>query len=147
MRWLLLSALALMLAAQRASADDTTTRSTRASAYPASHAGTAGPERLDFLFGDFRGWLDSTGTWNVTGDVTHRGLLCATYEVGVRFGAGAPGCNDVAWLAPVRYVTAERQCNNATLRHSGGDQQPELTRDFKRITCAERVIRCTGNCK
>ena len=44
-------------------------------------------------------------------------------------------------------VTSERQCNNATVRQSGGENQPELARDFGRITCAERVIRCTGNCK
>jgi len=31
--------------------------------------------------------------------------------------------------------------------HFGGDKQPELARDFARITCAERVIRCSGNCK
>ncbi len=147
MRWLPLLALAALLAVRPAYAEDNNTRSVQARAYPAAQAGAAGPARLDFLFGDTRGWLDSDGVWNASADVTHRGLLCATYELGVRFGAGEPGCNNVQWLGAVRYVTAERQCNNATVRQSGGDKQPELARDFSRITCAERVIRCTGNCK
>jgi hypothetical protein len=142
-----LAVLLLSLVARGAHADETTTRSVQARAYPAAQAGAVGPARLDFLFGDTRGWLDSDGTWSVSADVTHRGLLCATYELGVRFGSGEPDCTNVRWLGAVRYVTAERQCNNATVRQSGGDKQPELASDFGRITCAERVIRCTGNCK
>ena len=147
MKQLVLLAFVALLGVQRAYAEDSTMRSVQARAYPAAQAGAAGPARLDFLFGDTRGWLDSDGVWNVSADVTHRGLLCATYELGVRFGVGEPGCDNVQWLGAVRYVTAERQCNNATVRQSGGDKQPELARDFSRITCAERVVRCTGNCK
>jgi len=147
MKRLLLWGIVVAIGAQCAYADDGDTRRVQAPGYPAAQAGAAGPARLDFLFGDTRGWLDSDGVWNVSADVAHRGLLCATYELGVRFGAGEPGCTNVQWLGAVRYVTAERQCNNATVRQSGGDRQPELARDFSRITCAERVIRCTGNCK
>ena len=79
--------------------------------------------------------------------MTHRGLLCGEYSVGMRFGIGRPGCSNVAWLTDVTYATARRQCNNATLYHAGGDVQPELAGSFAQITCAERVIRCTGVCK
>lgn len=105
------------------------------------------PSRLDFNFGELRLWLTKTGEWQVEGEVSHRGLLCGTYEVGIRFGAGSPGCANVNWVSDVRYVTTRKQCNNATVIHTGGDIQRELTSPFPTITCAERVIRCTGNCK
>lgn len=105
------------------------------------------PERLDFNFGELRLWLRKTGAWQIEGEVSHRGLLCGTYEVGIRFGAGNPGCANVSWLSGVRYATSRRQCNNATVIHTGGDVQDELAAPFPTITCAERVIRCTGNCK
>ncbi|MGA8050113.1 MAG: hypothetical protein WCA09_08040 [Burkholderiales bacterium] len=147
MRWMLFVPLVLVLMLPCAHAEDNTTRSAQAPAHPSSMQGTGGPSRLDFLFGDSRAWLDSDGTWNVAGDVTHRGLLCATYELGMRFGVGQQGCNNVEWVGAARYVTTQNQCNNATLRHSGGDKQPELAQEFRRITCAERLIRCSGNCK
>ena len=105
------------------------------------------PERLDFNFGELRLWLRRTGEWHVEGEVAHRGLLCGNYEVGIRFGAGSPACANVSWLSGVRYATSRKQCNNATVIHSGGDIQRELAGPFPTITCAERVIRCTGNCK
>jgi len=105
------------------------------------------PDRLDFNFGELRLWLRRTGEWHVEGEVSHRGLLCGTYEVGIRFGVGDPACANVSWLSSVRYVTSRKQCNSATVIHTGGDIQRELTGPFPSISCAERVIRCTGNCK
>lgn len=104
-------------------------------------------ERLEFGGDEFKGWLRKDGEWFVEGDVRHFGLLCADYEMGLRFGAGSPGCANVEWLSEVRYATRRKQCNGATVRHSGSDTEPALADQFAKITCAERVIRCTGNCK
>lgn len=110
------------------------------------------PERLDFSFGDaraggFTAWLRNKGGWYVEGWVNHAGLRCATYRVGVRFGAGQPGCSDVTWLTDVFYVTERTQCNNASQQHVGGDINFSLGKDFARVTCAERVIHCRGSCR
>ena len=103
--------------------------------------------RLDFRAFDFSGYLLGDGTWQVSSPVTHRGLLCATYEVGVRFGVGSPGCTDVSWLSEPIYVGRQRQCNESTVDHVGGDTSPRLGYQLPYITCVERVVRCTGNCK
>ena len=103
--------------------------------------------RLDFRAFDFSGYLLGDGTWQVSSPVTHRGLLCATYEVGVRFGVGSPGCTDVNWLSEPIYVGRQRQCNESTVDHVGGDTTPRLGYQLPYITCVERVVRCTGNCK
>lgn len=105
------------------------------------------PERLDFDFGDFKGWLRYKGGWNLEGTVHHRGLRCGTYRAGLRFGAGNPGCENVQWLTEVFYATDQRQCNNASMWHSGGDINLDLRKDFGRITCAERIISCSGFCR
>jgi hypothetical protein len=105
------------------------------------------PERLEFNFGDITAWIRNKGGWHIAGRVPHSGLLCGTYELGMRFGVGAPGCTDVKWLTEVEYGTRVRQCNSAAQHHDGGGFQPDLAEEFGRITCGERVIRCTGNCK
>lgn len=105
------------------------------------------PQRLDFNYGDITAWIRHKGGWHIEGRVQHRGLLCGTYELGMRFGVGNPRCTDVTWLSEIEYGTGMRQCNSATQHHDGGGFQPGLAKDFARITCAERIIRCTGNCK
>jgi len=106
------------------------------------------PSQLSFDFGGgSRTSLSPKGEWSVEARVRHNGLLCADYSVGVRFGIGRPGCSNVAWLTDVTYVANQRQCNNATVDHSGGDVQPQLEGSFTQITCAERVTRCIGLCK
>jgi hypothetical protein len=90
--------------------------------------------------------FDFDGTWQVESKVVHPRLVCATYQVGLRFGVGNPGCTDVRWLSDVSYVTRERQCNQAEVVHSGGQTEPRLGAALRNITCAERVVRCTGNC-
>jgi hypothetical protein len=104
-------------------------------------------QQLEFNFGGGTASLGPKGDWTVQGRVNHRGLFCAEYSLGVRFGIGRPGCSKVAWLTDVDYVTNLRQCNNAALNHSGGDAQPELADSFAQITCAERVVRCVGACQ
>jgi hypothetical protein len=133
--------------------DDNVSKGTTAVARPAPIFLPDGtPERFDFSFGDskegeFKAWLRHKGGWEIDGWVQHAGLACATYRVGVRFGAGAPGCTDVQWLTDVSYVTGQRQCNNASQRHIGGDINFSLGKDFARVTCAERVISCRGQCR
>lgn len=153
---ILAALLAVALAASGARAqqsDEPTMLGSTAEAKPAPLRLPDGtPERLDFTFGDaksggFTAWLRHKGGWYMEGWVHHTGLRCATYRVGVRFGAGKPGCSDVSWLTDVIYVTDQTQCNNASQQHTGGDINFSLGKDFARVTCAERVISCRGSCR
>ena len=105
--------------------------------------------RLDFDFrtGESTAWLNSNGDFNLHGWVLHRGLLCATYRMGVRFGIGAPGCLNVEWMSDPVYVTSQYQCNGARMEHHGGEAAPQIGAQIAKISCAERVIRCSGSCK
>ena len=105
--------------------------------------------RLDFDFraGESTAWLNADGDFHLHGWVPHRGLLCATYHMGVRFGIGAPGCLNVEWISDPVYVTSQFQCNGARVEHTGGDTAPDIGAQIARISCAERVIRCSGSCK
>jgi hypothetical protein len=109
--------------------------------------GGPGSARLDFFFGDIRAWLREDGNWHIEGSIQHRGALCGTYELGIQFGIGSPGCANVEWMGTPVYVTSRRQCNSALLNHIGGDVDPAAAGAFNQINCAQRLIRCTGNCK
>lgn len=102
--------------------------------------------RLEFDFSEVEAWLRADGSWHIDGWVEHSGLRCATYKVGIRFGEGSPGCSDVKWLTQPIYATSKKHCNNARLRHTGGDAAA-VDIDYAKITCAERLIKCTGTCK
>lgn len=103
--------------------------------------------RVDFDFGGITAWLRADGNWYTEGWVNHGALRCGTYRLGIRFGTGKPGCSNVTWLTEPRFVTHRKHCNSARLRHAGGDEDLSIKTDFSRITCAERVIKCTGTCK
>jgi hypothetical protein len=105
------------------------------------------PVRLDFDFGNFKAWVRRDGSWNATGEVQHRGLLCATYTLALRVGHGSPGCSDVKWFGEPRTVASVQLCNNAPGTLTGGDNHFRDAAHFDQITCAERLIRCSGNCK
>lgn len=105
------------------------------------------PARIDFDFGDFKMWARKKGGFQIEGWLHHRGLLCGTYYIAVRFGIGEQGCSNVKWLSDPRYVSQRTQCNNASVLHSGGDVEFPHAGEFANITCAERIIRCTGNCQ
>lgn len=115
--------------------------------YPKGDLGGIELQRKNFRFNNFTAWLNRDGVWHFDGQVSHRGLMCGTYEVGMRFGIGKPDCTDVQWVSGVRYVTSQFQCNEAELPHSGTEDDASLTGQFDAITCGEWVIRCTGNCK
>jgi len=137
----------LLLVAGECAAQATYSRSTASAQAVGSASVVLKPTQLNFSFSRAKVSLTPKGEWNVEASVSHRGLLCGEYAVGVRFGIGKPGCTKVVWLTEVDYVTSQRQCNNARLDHSGGDVQPRLADSFAEISCAERVIRCTGVCK
>jgi hypothetical protein len=105
---------------------------------PRRSAGVGGPQapaRMDFDFGGTRAWLLADGNWHIEGAVQHRGVLCAEYRLGIQYGIGSPGCANVEWLGSATYATYQRQCNNALVRHIGGDLDPLAAREFERITC------------
>ena len=103
--------------------------------------------RLDFYYGDIRAWLLQDGNWHIEGGVQHRGAFCGTYQLGIQFGIGNPGCANVEWISTPIYVTQRRQCNSALIIHVGGDQSQIAADAFDQISCAQRLIYCTGNCK
>lgn len=105
--------------------------------------------RLDFDFraGEATAWLNADGDFHLHGWAQHRSLLCATYQMGVRFGIGAPGCLNVEWISDPVYVTSQFQCNGARVEHDGGGGAPDIGAQIAKVTCAERVIRCSGSCK
>ena len=105
--------------------------------------------RLDFDFRieETKAWLNREGDFQVSGWIKHVGLLCATYRMGVRFGIGSPGCLNVNWVTEPYFVTSEFQCNGARVQHAGGDLYADQGEQISKISCAERVINCSGNCK
>jgi hypothetical protein len=103
--------------------------------------------RLDFYFNNVRAWLLQDGNWHIEGSIQHRGAFCGTYELGIQFGIGSPGCANVEWIGAPIYVTKRRQCNSALMTHSGGDQDQSAADAFDQISCAQRLIKCSGNCK
>lgn len=107
------------------------------------------PIRLDFDFriDESKGWLIESGDFQIRGWVQHVGLLCATYRTGMRFGVGAPGCLNVEWITEPVFVTSHLQCNGARINHLGDGSDPDLGGQLSRVTCAERIVRCTGNCR
>jgi len=142
---LLLTVLALN---SRGAAADESTRHAAAPTRPSLVDLASGRrDRLEFGGNEFKGWVDRSGDWHVEGDVAHVGLLCADYQMGLRFGKGSPGCTNVKWLGEVLYGSRRTQCNGATVKHSAWQNDPGLGGYFDEISCAEQVIRCTGNCK
>ncbi|MEQ1882322.1 MAG: hypothetical protein ABL878_15285 [Burkholderiales bacterium] len=106
-------------------------------------------ERLEFQFSaeQSTAWLNRKGDFGTDGWVSHIGLRCAEYQLGLRFGIGAPGCLNVEWISAPRFVSSQRQCNGARVMHSGGDSVADLGVALERVSCAERIIRCEGTCK
>jgi hypothetical protein len=102
------------------------------------------PVKLEFDFGDFKAWARRDGSWNAEGVVEHRGLACGTYTLSLR--VGHPGLRTCSGLAN-RARWPAFNCNNAPGPLTGGNNEFRDAARFDEISCAERVIRCTGNCK
>ena len=129
------------------SRDDTVSRMTAVAQKSSELVLPGDPASVGFVFGDTKAAVRADGYVSIEGWVTHRGLLCADYQLGVRLGQGNPGCDDVKWLTDAMYVTNNKQCNNARFRHNGADNNPAVKKAYPRVTCAERLIKCSGMCK
>jgi hypothetical protein len=143
-------AIAIILAATSSSAaqaDTYTKRSSSPATYPGVQYDGSNALQKNFNFPASKGQLKKNGEWVVEGSLVHKGLLCADYEVGVRFGIAKEGCTDVEWVSTDQYATSQSLCNNAKIPYRAVMQEPELEASFDKITCAERIIRCTGTCK
>lgn len=105
------------------------------------------PQISTFRFPAGKVFLLSTGEWKVEGWLRHEGILCGTYEIGMQFGQGSRGCMDVKWLTEPHFVTSRKQCNNSNLEHKGFAEDPVLVKKYSDISCARRIVRCTGTCK
>ena len=111
-----------------------------------SNLGATQAARMDFQFGTTKAWLRDDGQWKIEGDVTHRAGFCGTYQLGIQFGTGSPGCANVRWITAPVYVTKRLQCNGAGAFHSGGNYSFAAKQSFEDINCAQRVIKCKGKC-
>jgi hypothetical protein len=119
-----------------------------AAARPAAEWNSDGkPVKIEFNFGDITAWARRDGSWGAEGPVQHNGLLCGTYTLLLRVGHGSPGCMDVKWFREPRSVTNVTLCNNASGKLTGGNLEFQDVTRFDEITCAERIISCSGNCK
>jgi len=130
-------------------AEDTATTTGRtAVARPTTEWNQEGkPMKLEFDFGDIKAWARRDGSWNAEGQVMHRGLLCGTYTLLLRVGHGNPGCTDVQWFNQPRAVANVTLCNNTNGSLTGGNMEFRSSARFDEITCAERIISCSDNCK
>jgi hypothetical protein len=105
------------------------------------------PVKLDFDFGDFKSWIRRDGSWNAEGRIQHDGLMCATYTLSLRVGHGNPGCADVQWFHAPSPVASVTLCNSASGMLTGGNTEFHDAARFDEISCAERSVSCSGNCK
>jgi len=110
---------------------------------PATDGSAAGIFDVGFA----RGALDSDGDWRVRGEITHSRLRCGRYQLGVRFGAGDASCANVDWRTELLTSPERRQCNSATLVHTGGGTLDLSTDTIASLNCARVVVRCTGACR
>jgi hypothetical protein len=137
----------LLLAAGLAQAQDDVRKLAAEARRSQAVGGAHALARLDFRFDGMDAWLLQDGSWYMEGMVQHRRALCADYRLGMQFGRGNPGCANVEWLTEEQYVTHEVQCNNALVRHRGGGIDPVAAENFDKITCAQRLISCSGHCR
>jgi hypothetical protein len=99
-----------------------------------------------FRSGATRGWIKHSGGWNLTTEVSHSRLRCATYESGIRIGHGDASCTTVKWLTDTAFATMRLQCNAATVIHTGGGRIKLPRSALESANCVQVVVRCTGGC-
>lgn len=113
---------------------------------PSTTERVPGEPGKEFRMNETEGWIAANGAWQIRTAVAHARLRCATFEVGIQLAAGAPGCEQPAWLTETVYGTRQRHCNAATLIHSGGGEQSISREVFENASCVRVVTRCSGNC-
>lgn len=101
-------------------------------------------EKLRFNFGSAEASLTPNGNWLIKGQVKHNRVRCATYQLGIRFGVGEKGCTNVNWIGDFEYGTNVKQCNSATLQHTGGGFSDLVVGSVDKVNCAEVKVRCFG---
>ena len=111
-----------------------------------SATGKAGSTRRDFRQRDMEGWINAAGEWHFSGLVSHGRLRCGVYEVGIQLGRGARGCLQTEWLTPSQFATRRRQCNSATVNHSGDGTLEVSPEQVGTATCVRVLVRCSGTC-
>ena len=87
------------------------------------------------------------GTWEAESQIHHQGLRCGKYQLGFRLGEGDALCSEVNWLVQAYYLKPIQHCNNATRLHGGDGFIPEYQKNFNKLNCAERLIKCEGLCR
>lgn len=103
--------------------------------------------KLNFDFNNNKAVLYDNGEWKISGYVRHSKLLCATYQVAMRFGKGVNQCTNVTWLGEYQNGSIVKQCNNATINHIATGINPDLENNLDGISCAQIRITCSGACK
>lgn len=103
-----------------------------------------GQRQRTFAAPSIEGSLDASGAWSVRAEIQHPRLRCATYEAGVRFGRGNSFCDAVEWLTPPQFGPERRQCNQATLVHTGSGRIDLPRSAIGGINCVGVVVRCRG---
>jgi len=141
---LTLSAFCALLSVQPVSAEEV--RNLSVEARSIGDLGGLQEAREEFDFGDAKAWLREDGYWQIEGFISHNSGFCGTYELGIQFGSGSPGCSNAEWLSAPMFVSQHRQCNGSSKFHSGGNFSLLAQERFKTINCAQRVIRCSGKC-
>jgi len=104
------------------------------------------PFRRSFDQRDNEGWISDDGRWSVTGVVDHTHFRCGTYEVGIQLGRGVSACAQPEWFNEPQYGTRERQCNSASLIHTGGATLPVSREQVIAANCVRVLVRCSGTC-
>jgi len=102
--------------------------------------------RWTFTTQSIQGSLDGSGAWSLRAEIDHPRLRCATYEAGIRVGRGDSSCNNVEWLTAPQFGPERRQCNQATVVHSGTGRIDLPQGASGRINCVGVVLRCSGAC-
>jgi len=102
--------------------------------------------RWTFTTQSIQGSLDASGAWSVRAEIDHPRLRCATYEAGIRVGRGDSSCDNVEWLTAPQFGPERRQCNQATVVHSGTGRIDLPQGASGHINCVGVVVRCSGAC-
>ncbi len=140
--------IALLIVATNVHGGKTTTNKYKSDARKTTDWTSAGKkQQLDFNYGNAKATLRQTGDIIIEATVFHKGLLCATYSAGMRFGKGNPGCVEVKWLTEPKYMTSRKQCNSAVIIHSGADMDVDAAKLYDKISCGQLLLKCVGNCK
>jgi hypothetical protein len=93
-----------------------------------------------------QGSLSASGRWQARAEIGHARLRCASYGLGIRFGAGNADCSQVDWTTSTDWAADRRQCNSATLIHRSDGRLDLPPEELRALSCVRIAIRCRGAC-